>query len=283
MRHGCSYCYARPYHEYLGWSAGLDFETKILVKEKAPELLREFLGRESWVPELIAMSGVTDCYQPAERHYRLTRGCLEVAVEAQQPMGIITKNALVLRDLDILGPMAAANLVRVHLSITTLDAGLARSMEPRTSTPAARLRAVKELTEAGVPVRVLVAPIIPGLNDAEVPAILQAVKEAGAIPRMARTDPAGQSTADHRADSRSQRRQTERLRLPHAHVRHRSDGGANRRDVQALCQTPRPGPAAAALRLQPVPAAGAIVLMVGCKHRDPFCTQFSRARILCPL
>jgi DNA repair photolyase len=178
--HGCSYCYARPYHEYLGWSAGLDFETKILVKEKAPELFREFLCRNSWQPELIAMSGVTDCYQPCERRFLLTRGCLEVAAEAQQPMGIITKNALVLRDLDILRPMAQANLIRVHLSITTLDAKLARTMEPRTSTPAARLRAVKELSEAGIPVRVLVAPIIPGLNEAEIPAILKAVKEAGA-------------------------------------------------------------------------------------------------------
>ena len=136
--HGCAYCYARPYHEYLGWSAGLDFETKILVKEKAPELFREFLCRENWKPELIAMSGVTDCYQPAERHYRLTRGCLEVGLEAQQPMGIVTKNALVLRDLDIFRPMAENNLVRVYVSVTTLDAALARTMEPRTSTPAAR-------------------------------------------------------------------------------------------------------------------------------------------------
>ena len=178
--HGCSYCYARIYHEYLGWNAGLEFETKILVKEKAPQLFREFLCRDAWSPETIAMSGVTDCYQPVERQYRLTRGCLEVAAEAQQPMGIITKNALVLRDLDILRDMAMAQLVQVNLSITTLDAKLARSMEPRTSTPAARLRAVKELTEAGVPVRVLIAPVIPGLNDAEIPAILQAAKEAGA-------------------------------------------------------------------------------------------------------
>jgi DNA repair photolyase len=178
--HGCSYCYARPYHEYLGWSAGLDFETKILVKEKAPALFREFLCKKSWKPELVAMSGVTDCYQPAERQFRLTRGCLEVGLEARQPMGIVTKNALILRDLDILRPMAEANLIRAHLSITTLDGALARSMEPRTSTPAARLRAVKELSEAGIPVRVLVAPVIPGLNEAEIPAILQAAKDAGA-------------------------------------------------------------------------------------------------------
>lgn len=178
--HGCSYCYARPSHEYLGWNAGLDFETKILVKEKAPKLFRDFLSRDAWKPESIAMSGVTDCYQPAERQYRITRGCLEVAADAQQPIGIITKNALVLRDLDILRGMAESNLVHVNISITTLDAELARSMEPRTSTPAARLRAVKELSEAGVPVRVLIAPVIPGLNEPEIPAILKAAQEAGA-------------------------------------------------------------------------------------------------------
>ena len=178
--HGCSYCFARPSHEYLSLNAGLDFETKVLVKEDAPELFRAFLSRDRWVPEPIAMSGVTDCYQPAERHYRLTRRLLEVAAEFRQPVGIITKNALVLRDLDILAGMAEEGLVHVNLSITTLDADLARSMEPRTSTPAARLRAVKALAEAGVPVRVLVAPVIPGLNDSEIPAVLAASKEAGA-------------------------------------------------------------------------------------------------------
>ena len=178
--HGCAYCYARPTHEYLGFNAGLDFETKIMVKEDAPELFRAFLARDGWGAHPIALSGVTDCYQPAERHYRLTRGCLEVAAEARQPMAIITKNALVLRDLDLLREMARGGLVQVNLSITTLDADLARSMEPRTSTPAAKLRAVKALAEAGVPVRVLVAPVIPGLTDAEIPAILAAAKEAGA-------------------------------------------------------------------------------------------------------
>jgi DNA repair photolyase len=178
--HGCSYCYARPTHEYLGFNAGLDFETKILVKESAPALLRAFLARPAWQPERIAMSGVTDPYQPCERHFRIARGCLEVALEAQQPLGIITKNALIVRDLDLLRPLAAANLVHVNVSVTTLDASLARSLEPRTSTPAARLRAIKALAEAGVPVRVLTAPIIPGLNDSEIPAILEAAKEAGA-------------------------------------------------------------------------------------------------------
>jgi DNA repair photolyase len=178
--HGCAYCYARPTHEYLGLSAGLDFETMIFVKEDAPDLFREFLSNPRWQPEVIGISGVTDPYQPAERHFLLTRRCLEVAAEANQPVAIITKNALVLRDLDILGRMAAANLVQVNVSVTTLDADLARTMEPRTSTPTARLKAIASLREAGVPVRVLVAPVIPGLTDSEIPAILAAVKEAGA-------------------------------------------------------------------------------------------------------
>ncbi len=178
--HGCAYCYARPTHEYLGLSAGLDFETKIFVKHAAPELFRAFLSRDQWRPEPIALSGVTDPYQPAERQFLLTRRCLEVAVEAFQPISIITKNALVFRDLDLLRRMAAVHLVHVNMSVTTLDAELARSMEPRTSTPAARLEAVKALGEAGVPVRVLIAPVIPGLTDNEIPAILAAAKEAGA-------------------------------------------------------------------------------------------------------
>jgi DNA repair photolyase len=178
--HGCAYCYARQTHEYLGFNAGLDFETKIMVKEDAPELFREFLARDNWKPEPITFSGVTDCYQPIERTLCLTRRCLEVAVEAQQPMSIITKNALVVRDLDLLQSMAAVNLVHVFLSVTTLDPSLAHSMEPRTSTPPARVRAIKTLADAGVPVGVMVAPVIPGLNDSEMPAILAAAKDAGA-------------------------------------------------------------------------------------------------------
>jgi DNA repair photolyase len=178
--HGCPYCYARPSHEYLGLNAGLDFETRVLVKQDAPGLFRDFLARDGWRPEPVVLSGVTDCYQPAERHFRLTRGCLEVAVEARQPVSLITKNALILRDLDLLRTLAADRLVHVSISVTTLDAALARSMEPRASTPAARLRAVKILSGAGVPVRVLVAPIIPGLTDSEIPAVLAAAKEAGA-------------------------------------------------------------------------------------------------------
>ena len=178
--HGCSYCYARQTHEYLGYNAGLEFETKILVKDNAAELFREFLTRKNWVSEPIALSGVTDCYQPAERRFKLTRQCLEVAAEFRQPMIIITKNALVLRDLDLLRDLASQNLTQVNISITTLDAELVRSMEPRTSTPAARLRAVKALADEGIPVRVLMAPIIPGLNESEIPAVLAASKDAGA-------------------------------------------------------------------------------------------------------
>jgi DNA repair photolyase len=178
--HGCSYCFARPGHEYIGFSAGLDFETKIMVKRRAPELFREFLARPKWKPETIMISGVTDCYQPIERELRLTRGCLEVAAECRQPICMITKNALVTRDIDVLKQLAAHRAVRVALSITTLDAQLGRVMEPRTSSPAARLRALGELSAAGIETIVMVAPIIPGLNDSEAPAILKAASEAGA-------------------------------------------------------------------------------------------------------
>jgi len=178
--HACAYCYARPTHEYLGFNAGLDFETKIVVKRRAPQLLREFLARKSWQPQPIVFSGVTDCYQPAERHFRLTRGCLEVAHACRQAIGVITKNALVLRDIDLLASLAQQDLARVFISLTTLDPQLARDMEPRTSIPAARLRAIEGLSQAGIPVGVMVAPVIPGLNDNEIPAILQAAKQAGA-------------------------------------------------------------------------------------------------------
>lgn len=179
--HACSYCYARPGHEYLGFNAGLDFETKIVIKREAPRLLREFLSKRNWKPEPITFSGVTDCYQPAERQLQLTRQCLEVVLECRQPVSLITKNALVLRDLDILSQLAEHKLVHVYLSITSLDPELARDMEPRTSTPEARLRAVRTLSEAAVPVGVMMAPIIPGLNDSQIPQLLEAVSDAGAI------------------------------------------------------------------------------------------------------
>jgi DNA repair photolyase len=149
--HGCAYCYARPTHEYFGLSAGLDFETKIFVKQRAPELLRDFLSKPSWTPEPIMMSGVTDCYQPAERVFGLTRRCLEVALAARQPIIIVTKNALVTRDIDILSQMAAMRLVNVAISITSLDQALTRLLEPRTSAPVARLRAVRDGALASCP------------------------------------------------------------------------------------------------------------------------------------
>lgn len=178
--HGCVYCYARPFHEYLGMSPGLDFETKILVKEDAPELLHHELTATGWTPRVLVMSGVTDPYQPAERRLEVTRGCLEVLARFRNPVSIITKNHLVTRDIDLLSELAAHDAARVTLSITTLENELQRVMEPRTSIPTRRLRAVRQLAEAGIPVGVNVAPVIPGLTDHEMPAILEAAADAGA-------------------------------------------------------------------------------------------------------
>ena len=178
--HGCAYCFARPYHEYLGWSSGIDFETKIMVKLRAPELLRRELTAKRWQPQPIAMSGATDCYQPAERKFRLTRACLQVCAELRHPIFIITKNALVTRDLDVLTELARHRCIAVHVSVTSLDTDLAGKLEPRASRPAARLRAIEELAHAGIPVGAMVAPMIPGLTDHEMPAILDAVAAAGA-------------------------------------------------------------------------------------------------------
>jgi DNA repair photolyase len=179
--HGCIYCYARPYHEYLGLSAGVDFESRIFVKDRAPELLRKELLAKSWTPQPIGFSGVTDCYQPVERRLKLTRGCLEVLVEFRNPVAVITKSYLVTRDIDLLRELATRNAAMVMLSITTLDDDLAGVMEPRAARPARRLDAIRELTSAGIPVGVMVAPIIPGLTDHEVPAILKAAADAGAL------------------------------------------------------------------------------------------------------
>jgi DNA repair photolyase len=178
--HGCIYCYARPTHEYLGFSAGLDFETKILVKEDAPALLREELSKKSWEPKTIAISGVTDPYQPIERKLEITRGCIAVLAEFRNPVGIITKNALVTRDADLLADMSSWNGTRVFISVTSLDPDVHRTMEPRTSTPELRLEAIRTLTAAGIPVGVMVAPVVPGLTDHEMPAILKAARDAGA-------------------------------------------------------------------------------------------------------
>jgi DNA repair photolyase len=179
--HGCIYCYARPTHEYLGLSAGIDFETKIFVKRDAPELLRRALLAKSWVPKVVNLSGVTDCYQPLERKLRLTRGCIEVLTQFRNPFSIITKNFLVTRDIDLLREAAQWDGVMVFLSITTLDPSLVDKMEPRTSRPEFRLRAIEKLREAGIPVGVMVAPVVPGLTDSEMPAILKAAADAGAL------------------------------------------------------------------------------------------------------
>ena len=178
--HGCIYCYARPTHEYLGFSAGLDFETRILVKKDAPHLLEGAFQRPTWNPQVVALSGNTDCYQPVERRLQLTRRCLEVFLAYRNPVAIITKNELVTRDLDILAELAALDLVHVSLSITSMDAELTGVMEPRTSRPRRRLRAIESLAARNIPVGVTVAPLIPGLNDQAIPEILAAAAAAGA-------------------------------------------------------------------------------------------------------
>jgi DNA repair photolyase len=179
--HGCTYCYARNSHEYWGFSAGLEFERKIIVKKDAPQLFRKFLEKKGWAAEIISLSGNTDCYQPAERKFKLTRQLLEIAREYKQPIGMITKNALVLRDLDILKEMAQEKLCMVYVSINSLNEDLRLKMEPRTATAVQRLIVVEQLSAAGIPVGVMVAPLIPGLSDHEVPAILKAVAERGAV------------------------------------------------------------------------------------------------------
>ena len=178
--HGCIYCYARPTHEYLGFSAGLDFESKIMVKEDAPKLLETELLSSKWKPQVVVMSGVTDPYQPVERKLKLTRRCLEVLARFRNPVAIITKNHLVTRDADILRGLAANDAAAVNISVTSLDPKLQRVLEPRTSVPRSRLDAIAHLHAEGIPVGVMVAPIIPGLTDHEVPAILKACARAGA-------------------------------------------------------------------------------------------------------
>jgi len=179
--HGCTYCYARNAHEYWGFSAGLDFERKIIVKTDAPALFRKFLERKHWDASTISLSGNTDCYQPAERKFKITRQLLEIALEYKQPIGMITKNALILRDKDILQEMAKLNLVMVYVSINSLNEDLRSKMEPRTTTAKQRLKIVEDLTKAGIPMGVMVAPLVPGLSDHEIPVVLKAVANAGAV------------------------------------------------------------------------------------------------------
>lgn len=178
--HGCVYCYARPTHEFLGMSAGLDFESKIVVKYDAPRLLREELAKPIWTPKTLVMSGVTDPYQPIEKKLKITRRCVEILAECNHPLAIITKNYLVTRDIDQLSKLAKIDAVKVILSITSLRPEITNTMEPRTSRPQKRLQAVRELSEAGIPVYVNIAPVIPGLTDDEIVPIMEAVAEAGA-------------------------------------------------------------------------------------------------------
>ncbi|RZL52162.1 MAG: PA0069 family radical SAM protein [Pedobacter sp.] len=178
--HGCIYCYARNSHEYWGFSAGLDFERKIIVKKDAPELFKKFLEKKGWDATPISLSGNTDCYQPAERKYKLTRQLLEIALQHKQPITMITKNALILRDIDILQDLAKLKLTAVYVSITSLDEKLRLKLEPRTTTAKQRLKIIEELSKVGLPTGVMAAPMIPGLNDYEMPAILKASANNGA-------------------------------------------------------------------------------------------------------
>ena len=179
--HGCIYCYARNSHEYWGFNAGMDFERKIMIKENAPELLREAFDHPKYQPNGIMLAGNTDCYQPIERKMKITQRLLETFLEYRHPVGVITKNALILRDKDILKEMAALNLVSVSVSLTTLDEDTRQKMEPRTTTAKQRLRIIEELSKVGVPINVMTAPIIPSINDHEVPALIKAAADAGAI------------------------------------------------------------------------------------------------------
>jgi DNA repair photolyase len=177
--HGCVYCYARPSHAYMGLSPGLDFESKLFIKPNAAALLREELTAPNYAPRTIALGSNTDPYQPIERTYRITRQVLEVLSEFNHPVGIVTKSALVLRDIDLLADMARRNLVKVAISVTTLDGKLARAMEPRASTPAKRLEALRALSSAGIPTVVMIGPVIPAINDMEIESILKAAAAAG--------------------------------------------------------------------------------------------------------
>lgn len=179
--HGCIYCYARNSHEFWGFSAGLDFERKILVKKDAPKLLEDLLKKKSWKAHTIVMSGNTDCYQPAEQKFQLTRKCLELFLKYKHPVAIITKNALILRDIEILKALAEDNLISVNISITSLSEDTRRILEPRTATIKRRLQTVKELSDNGIPVNVMLAPIIPSINSHEILPMAKAVSEAGAL------------------------------------------------------------------------------------------------------
>jgi DNA repair photolyase len=178
--HGCIYCYARNTHEYWGYSAGLDFESRIIVKKNAPQLLRKFFDNKNWEPAPISLSGNTDCYQPIERRMRITRQLLEICLEYRNPVGVLTKNSLVLRDVDVLQELAKLNLVRVFTSITSLDESVRQKMEPRTASYKQRLKVVETMSKLDIPTGIMNAPIIPGLTDKDMPGVLKAASEAGA-------------------------------------------------------------------------------------------------------
>ncbi len=270
--HGCIYCYARPGHEYLSLSCGLDFETVILAKHDAPTLLRRELMKESWKGETIMMSGVTDPYQPVERALRITRGCLEVCAEFRQPVSLITKNRLILRDLDILLKLHEHGAVRCAVSLTTLDASLASKMEPRASSPGARLETIRVLASHGIPVTVMTAPIIPRINDHELPALLAAAAQAGAsgagyillrLPHQIKAlflecSP-GTSRSVRRCGSahpRQPRRGSLRINALRPPARAGRLRGADRRHVQTLREKARAGQAALQMHGHALPAAG---------------------------
>jgi DNA repair photolyase len=236
--HGCVYCYARPTHEYLGLSAGLDFESRILVRHDAPERLRESLSAPNWRPQTVAVGAVTDPYQPVEARLELTRRCLQVFAEFRNPAAIVTKSALVTRDVDVLHELSVFDAAAVYVSITTLDPKLASALEPRAAPPGRRLAAVERLAEASIPVGVLVAPVIPGLNDHEIPAIVEAAARAGArrIRHLMLRLPYGlaplfESWLDRHAPERKRKVLTRiramrggRLNDPRFHERHRGSG-----------------------------------------------------------
>lgn len=179
--HGCIYCYARNSHQYWGYSAGLDFETKLIIKKNAPQLLEKHFLQKNWIPAPISLSGNTDCYQPIEKEEMITRKLLEVMSRYKNPVGIITKNSMVLRDIDILEELAKDNLVQVYISITSLDENIRLKLEPRTASAKKRLDVVEKLSSAGIPVGVMLAPVIPGINIDEIPAIIRAAAERGAL------------------------------------------------------------------------------------------------------
>ena len=257
--HGCIYCFARPTHAYLGLSPGLDFETKILFKPDAAKLLTAELASPKYRPDIIAMGTNTDPYQPVERELKITRQILEVLSEFNNPVGIVTKGQLITRDIDILGDMARRNLAEVFVSITTLDKDLARAMEPRASAPHRRLEAIRALSAAGIPTGVMTAPMIPGLNDHEMEAILEAAqrrrrhacrlhrpapaaRDQGPVPGMAAPAPARPRRAGAVAGSPDARRRALPGRVRPAHARRRPDRPAPERALHRGGEAPRAQP-----------------------------------------